>query len=230
MPCAPQMHGRLFSGRGGPRVLRNKMEFDLLKGVLSFVEDDDLPMLAVKAKQNLDKRYLPPLIDSAWVKEYGALEGPQPDHLYGYRHCKDSDSTTTAFSIGTNPPSRSKTLRTLVILQGPINRRHHRAATAPTQTPASLHSCTEPISAPRSSISGTQSSCSTSSPSLHHLLHCRRLHVRLPFPPPHATHIAFPNFCWFPRRRYGIFVTPPSISITERPDSVLEELAATVEG
>jgi hypothetical protein len=31
------------------------MEFDLLKGVLSFVEDDDLPMLAVEAKQNLDK-------------------------------------------------------------------------------------------------------------------------------------------------------------------------------
>ncbi|KAF1358609.1 hypothetical protein EJ07DRAFT_123470 [Lizonia empirigonia] len=72
---------------------------DLLKGVLLFDEDDDLPMLAVKAKQNLDKRYLPPPIDLAWVKEYGALEGPQPDHLFGYRHWKDSDSTTTAFSM-----------------------------------------------------------------------------------------------------------------------------------
>jgi hypothetical protein len=73
---------------------------DLLKDVLLFGEDDeDLPMLAVKAKQNLDKRYLPPPIDLAWVKDYGALEGPQPDHLYGYRHCKDSDSTTTAFSM-----------------------------------------------------------------------------------------------------------------------------------
>jgi hypothetical protein len=64
-----------------------------------FVEDDDMPMLAVKAKQNFDKRYLPPPIDLAWVKEYGALEGPQPDHLFGYRHWKDSDSTTIAFSI-----------------------------------------------------------------------------------------------------------------------------------
>jgi hypothetical protein len=64
-----------------------------------FVEDDDPPMLAVKAKQNLDKLYLPLPIDWAWVKEYGALEGPQPDHLYGYRHCKDSNSTTTAFSM-----------------------------------------------------------------------------------------------------------------------------------
>ncbi|KAF2844531.1 hypothetical protein T440DRAFT_523428 [Plenodomus tracheiphilus IPT5] len=72
---------------------------DLLKDVLLFVEDDGLPMLAVKAKQNLDKRYLPPPIDLAWVKEYGALEGPQPDHLFGYRHWKDSDSTTTAFSM-----------------------------------------------------------------------------------------------------------------------------------
>jgi hypothetical protein len=50
---------------------------DLLKSVLLFVEDDDLPMLAVKAKQNLDKRYLSPPIDLTWVKEYGALEGPQ---------------------------------------------------------------------------------------------------------------------------------------------------------
>jgi hypothetical protein len=72
---------------------------DLLKDVLLFVEDDDLPMLAVKAKQNLDKRYLPPPVDWALVKEYGALEGPQPDHLFGYRHCKDSDSPTTAFSM-----------------------------------------------------------------------------------------------------------------------------------
>jgi hypothetical protein len=38
---------------------------DLLKGVLLFNEDDDLPMLAVKAKQNLDNRYLPPPIDLA---------------------------------------------------------------------------------------------------------------------------------------------------------------------
>jgi hypothetical protein len=72
---------------------------DLLKHVLLFAEDDDLPMLAVKAKQNLDKRYLPPPIDLALIKEYGALEGPQPDHLFGYRHWKDSDSTTTAFSM-----------------------------------------------------------------------------------------------------------------------------------
>ena len=59
---------------------------DLLKTVLLFDEDDDLPMLAVKAKQNLDKRFLPPPIDLAWVKEYGALEGPQLDRLFGYRH------------------------------------------------------------------------------------------------------------------------------------------------
>ncbi|KAF7441812.1 hypothetical protein TUN199_11281 [Pyrenophora tritici-repentis] len=71
---------------------------DLLKGMLLFVEDDDQPMLAVKAKQNLDKRYLPPPTDPAWVKEYGALEGPQPDQLFGYRHWKDSDSAATAFS------------------------------------------------------------------------------------------------------------------------------------
>jgi hypothetical protein len=72
---------------------------DLLKGVLLFDEDDDLPLLAVKAKQNLNKCYLPPPIDLAWVREYGALECPQPDHLFGYRHWKDSDSATTAFSM-----------------------------------------------------------------------------------------------------------------------------------
>ncbi|OAL42514.1 hypothetical protein IQ07DRAFT_606647, partial [Pyrenochaeta sp. DS3sAY3a] len=55
---------------------------DLLKGVLLVIEDDDLPMLAVMAKQNLDKGYLPPPIDLAWVKEYG----PQSDHVYGCRH------------------------------------------------------------------------------------------------------------------------------------------------
>ncbi|KAF2023767.1 hypothetical protein EK21DRAFT_80132, partial [Setomelanomma holmii] len=82
-----------------PQRLAEQEGIVLLKGVLLFVEDDDLPMLAVEAKQNLDKRYLPPPIDLAWVKEYGALKGPQPDHLYGYRHCKDSDSTTTAFSM-----------------------------------------------------------------------------------------------------------------------------------
>jgi hypothetical protein len=65
-------------------------EIDLLKGVLLFDE---------QGAQNFDKRYLPPPIDLAWVREYGTLEGPQPDHLFGYRHCKDSDSTTTALSM-----------------------------------------------------------------------------------------------------------------------------------
>ncbi|KAI2478637.1 hypothetical protein Ptr902_10250 [Pyrenophora tritici-repentis] len=33
--------------------------------MLLFVKDDDQPMLAVKAKQNLNKRYLPPPTDPA---------------------------------------------------------------------------------------------------------------------------------------------------------------------
>lgn len=71
---------------------------DLLMDVLLFSESDHLPMLAVKAKQTLDERYLPPPMDLAWVEEYGALDGPPTDHLFGYRHWKDSDSNTTAFS------------------------------------------------------------------------------------------------------------------------------------
>jgi hypothetical protein len=35
---------------------------DLFKGLLLFVADDDLPMLAVKAKLNLDELYLPLLV------------------------------------------------------------------------------------------------------------------------------------------------------------------------
>jgi hypothetical protein len=37
----------------------------LLKNVLLFAEDDDMPMLAVEVKLNLDKRHLPPPIDLA---------------------------------------------------------------------------------------------------------------------------------------------------------------------
>jgi hypothetical protein len=94
---APQTHCTSSNGRGQRLAKQDKI--DLLKGVLLFDEDDDLPMLAVKAKQNLDKRYLPLPIDLAWAKEYSALDGSQADHLFGYRCCKDSDSATTAFSM-----------------------------------------------------------------------------------------------------------------------------------
>lgn len=67
--------------------------------LLLFVGDEALPMLAVTTRQKLDKRSLPPPLDLAWVKEYGALEGPQPDHLFGYCHWKHSDATTAAFSV-----------------------------------------------------------------------------------------------------------------------------------
>jgi hypothetical protein len=96
--CSPNARRVVHRQRRAQR-LAEQDGIDLLKDVLLFVEDDDIPMLAVKAKQNLDKRYLPPPIDLAWVVEYGALEGPQPDHLFGYRHWKDSDSPTTAFSV-----------------------------------------------------------------------------------------------------------------------------------
>lgn len=96
--CSPNTR-RVVQRQRRAQRLAEQDGIDLLKDVLLFVEDDDLPMLAVKAKQNLDKRYLPPPIDLAWVAEYGALEGPQPDHLFGYRHWKDSDSPTTAFSV-----------------------------------------------------------------------------------------------------------------------------------
>lgn len=84
--------------QGQAQHLSKQDGIDLLKDVLLFFENASLPMLAVKSKQNLDKRYLPPPRDSAWIKNYGPLESPEPDHLFGYRHSKESISTTIAFS------------------------------------------------------------------------------------------------------------------------------------
>jgi hypothetical protein len=65
----------------------DEMKDDLLYG--KYVREH----LSCKAKPNLNKVYLPPCVEPTLLRDYGPLETPQPDHLFGYRHsreCRDS--------------------------------------------------------------------------------------------------------------------------------------------
>jgi hypothetical protein len=70
---------------------------DMLKDLL-FPEHHRTPMLAARAQQNLDKRYLPPSTAPVSVKRPGPLKGPRPDHLFGYKYRHEDRISTTAFS------------------------------------------------------------------------------------------------------------------------------------